>query len=364
MLSSGMSPLHAPPSAFPAPAAASGSGGPSRDDPLADVLNLVRLSGALIFLVDASTPWCVDIPHTDAYRSVLTAPGQHVLSYHVVLEGSGIASVPGEAPVPFEAGDILVFPQGDGYRMESAPGTPPEFGPDEVIGFFRGLAAGEVPSIVPEGGGGEPKALFLCGFLACDARPFNPVLAKLKRRLVIRLPKDGNDSLTKLIEVAQAEIRSDQPGGRSIRLHLCELIFIETLRRYVLSLGASPEAGGPGDPDLAATGWLAALSDPVAGPAIAAIHAAPAEDWTLERLARRINTSRTVLAGRFTLTVGQSPMQYVTAWRLQLAAHRLRETRASIANIAWGVGYRSEAAFSRAFKKRTGVSPGAWRKGG
>lgn len=349
-----MSALHAPPSASSAPATGAETVSVARsgsaEDPLADALNLIRLSGALMFLVDASDPWCVDIPHTDAYRAILTDPGQHVLSYHVVLEGSGLASIPGEAPVRFDRGDILVFPQGDAYRMESAAGTPPEFSPGEVVDFFRNLASGRLPNIVPEGGGGEPRALFLCGFLACDAKPFNPVLAKLEHRLLIRSDSGTDDSLRKLIEIARTEIRSDQPGSRSVRLHLCELIFIETLRRHVLSQAPACE------------GWLAALSDPVAGAAIAAIHADPAADWTLKSLARHVNTSRTVLAERFAGKMGQGPMQYVTSWRLQLAARRLRDSRSSIADVAWSVGYRSEAAFSRAFKKMAGTSPGAWRR--
>ncbi len=354
MLNSDMSRLHAPPSASSAPASARETAPPAgsgpAQDPLADVLNLVRLTGALMFLVDASDPWCVDIPHTNAYRAILADPGQHVLSYHVVLEGSGLASIPGEAPIRFNRGDVLVFPQGDGYRMESAAGTPPEFSADEVVDFFENLSAGRLPSIVPEGGGGDPRALFLCGFLACDARPFNPLLARLERRLLVSPSERTDDSLQRLIDIARAEIQSDQPGSRSVRLHLCELIFIETLRRHVLSQAPASE------------GWLGALTDPVAGAAITAIHADPASDWTLERLARQINTSRTVLTERFAGKMGQGPMQYVTSWRLQLAARQLRDSRSSIAEIAWSVGYRSEAAFSRAFKKMAGMSPGAWRR--
>jgi len=337
-----MSRNHAPASSSPAPASAA--------DPLADALSLVRLSGALLFLVDASDPWCVDIPHTDSYRAILTSPRQHVISYHVVLEGTGLASVPGEAPVRFGPGDVIVFPQGDAYRMESAPGTPPEFSPDEVVGFFKTLASGDLPHIVPEGGGGDPRALFMCGFLACDSKPFNPVLAKLKRMLVVKLPENGNDSLRKLIEVARAEFQSPKAGGRSVRLHLCELIFIETLRRHAVAHSDLSE------------GWLAALADPVVGPAIAAIHADPAADWSLDRLARQVLSSRSVLAGRFREKTGQGPMQYLTSWRMQVAARGLRESRSSIAEIAWTVGYRSEAAFSRAFKKVTGQPPGAWRR--
>jgi AraC-like DNA-binding protein len=313
------------------------------------VLNLVRLSGALMFLVDASDPWCVDIPHTDRYRSILAAPSQHLISYHVVLKGNGIATVPDEAPVTFGPGDIIVFPQGDGYRMESTAGTPPEFSAEETVAFFENLAAGRLPAIVPEGGGGDPRAMFLCGFLACDAKPFNPVLTKLPRLMVVNLPETGGDSLKKLIEVAHSEFQTNAAGSGSIRLHLCELIFIETLRRHVLATRDETD------------GWLAALSDPVAGPAISAIHADPAADWSLERLARQVSTSRSVLAERFAKKLGQGPMQYLTAWRMQLAARKLRDSRAGIANIAWSVGYRSEAAFSRAFKKATGRPPGAWR---
>jgi AraC-like DNA-binding protein len=321
------------------------------DDLLSEVLAQVRLTGALLFMVEAGDPWCVAMPAVERYRAILARRGQQVISYHVVLEGAGYATVGGSERLRFAAGDILVFPGGNAYRMESAPGTPPEFGPAEMLDFLRMLAAHELPFVVTEGGGGVPPARFLCGFLSCDLAPFHPVLAHLPPVIVQRRPEAAGDTLNLLIEIAVAEFGAEagaRPGGAGIRLDLSRLILIETLRRHLVEGGAA----GPG--------WLGALADPVVGAAIRAIHANPAADWSLALLARQAAASRTVLAERFTRRVGLAPMQYLTAWRVQLAGRRLAEGL-PVAEVAESVGYRSEAAFGRAFKRVTGLPPARWR---
>jgi AraC-like DNA-binding protein len=321
------------------------------DDLLSEVLAQVRLTGALLFMVEAGDPWCVAMPGVERYRAILARPGQQVISYHVVLEGAGHATVGGSERLRFTAGDILIFPGGDAYRMESAPGTTPEFDPAEMLDFLRMLAARELPFVVSEGGGGAPPARFLCGFLSCDAAPFNPVLAHLPAVIVQRRPEAAGDTLNRLIEIATAEFGAGagaQPGAAAVRLDLSRLILIETLRRHLVVSGAA----GPG--------WLGALADPVVGAALRAIHADPVADWSVARLARRAAASRTVLAARFTRRVGLAPMQYVAAWRVQLAGRRLAEG-VPVAEVADSVGYRSEAAFARAFKRVTGLPPGRWR---
>lgn len=323
---------------------------PPGADPLSDVLRNVKLTGALFFVVDASTPWCVDVPHTDHYRPVLLRRARHLISYHVVVEGRGYASVPGREPVAFETGDILVFPHGDAYRMESASGVSPEFDREEMVGFFREMAAGRLPFVVREGGGGDPPARFICGFLGCDARPFNPLLSHLPRLLLVKRPADRTDLLGGLIDLTIAEARHSRSGGACVRLGLSELLFVEAIRRHLEAL--------PGE----RTGWLAGLRDPVVGRALGLLHGRPHDSWSLEALAGEAGISRSVLAERFTTLVGQSPMQYLTHWRMQLAARLLADTDAKIGAIAFDVGYRSEAAFSRAFKRVVGVSPAAWRR--
>lgn len=319
-------------------------------DPLSEVLRTVKLTGALFFLVKATSPWGVDVPEACAFSSIILPGAQHVVSYHIVLQGSGYASIPGAAPLRFTAGDILVFPHGDSYAMLSRPGQSAELTRETALDFFRAMAAGELPFVVHEGGGGPERAQFVCGFLGCDLRPFNPLLGMLPRLLHIVRPADGvSDLLDRLVDLTLAEARAHNPGSESIRLGLSELIFIEVVRRYIVTRDA-------GD-----INWLAGLRDPVVGRALALLHERPAEDWTLEALAKRVAVSRSVLAERFTQLVGHPPMHYLAHWRVQLAARQLSDGSRKIAAIGHDVGYESEAAFSRMFKRIAGVSPAVWR---
>lgn len=320
-------------------------------DPLSDVLRTVKLKGALFFLVDATSPWCVDVPPARDFADIILPSARHVVSYHVVVEGRGLAGVPGTEPVAFGAGDIIVFPHADPYLMSSAPGVPPELDREQTLQFFRDLAAGRLPFVIPEGGGESPKAKFICGFLGCDLSPFNPLFATLPRVLHIRRPNTGHaDLLDRLIDLAIAEVRAPRAGGESIRLGLSELMFVELLRRHLETLAAEEP------------GWLAGLRDPKVGRALALLHAEPARDWTLGALARAAGVSRSVLAERFARWVGETPMRYLTLWRMQLAARLLADGATKVANVGEQVGFRSEAAFSRTFKKVTGLSPAEWRR--
>jgi len=318
-------------------------------DPLSDVLQTVKLTGSLFFLVDASSPWGVEVPAATVFSSLILPRAQHVVSYHIVLEGSGWAEIPGVASTCFEAGDILVFPHGDPYAMRSAHDQPREFDADATVAFFREMAAGRLPFVVHEGGGGPARARFVCGFLGCDIRPFNPVLATLPRLWRVRRSDAGQgDLLGRLIDMTLAEARAPRPGGESIRLRLSELIFVEVVRRHLESLPARE------------TGWLSGLRDPAIGKVLTMLHEQPGYAWTLGDLARQAGISRAALAARFTHLVGHAPMQYLTLWRMQVAARRLADG-AKVAAVGHEVGYESEAAFSRAFKKLVGVSPAAWR---
>jgi AraC-like DNA-binding protein len=211
------------------------------------------------------------------------------------------------------------------------------------------MAAGQLPFVVTEGGGGPERIGVVCGFLGCDATPFNPVLATLPELVLVPLPKTGADRLNTLIELAVAEASDRRAGGRSVLLRIGELMFVEVVRRYLSS--ASSDEGG----------WLAGLRDPVVGRALSLLHETPARSWTLDDLAREAGASRSVLTERFTHLVGQPPMHYLAAWRIQLASRLLGEGAGKISTIAGDVGYESEAAFSRAFKRLTGVAPATWR---
>jgi AraC-like DNA-binding protein len=322
-------------------------------DPLSDVLRRVKLSGALFFLVDASSPWGVRVPAAHAFAPIILPRARHVVSYHVVTHGAGWASVPGSAPLRFAAGDVIVFPHGDPYAMLSAPDGPSELEPDGALDFFRAMAAGELPFVVPEGGGGAERARFMCGFLGCDTRPFNPLLATLPRLMHVPRPAGAaHDLLDRLVGLTAEEARAHRPGGEAIRLLLSELMFVEVVRRYLEALPANQ------------TGWLAGLRDPGIGRVLALLHARPAHAWTLEQLAAQSGLSRSVLAERFMRLLGQPPMQYLARWRVQVAARLLADGAAKVAAVGREVGYASEAAFSRSFKKIAGVSPAAWRARG
>ena len=199
-----------------------------------------------------------------------------------------------------------------------------------------------------------PRARVVCGFLGCDIRPFNPVLEALPRMLHLRRRKGARsgDRLSQLIDFALAESRERQSGTRCVLLRLSELLFVEVVRRYLDSIASGQ------------TGWLAGLRDPIAGHALALLHSRPEDPWSLERLAREIGVSRSLLAERFSELMGQPPMRYLTRWRIQLACRKLSDENAKVSTVAFDVGYHSEAAFSRAFKALVGVSPAGWRRNG
>jgi AraC-like DNA-binding protein len=332
-----------------APGAAS-SGQPAGKDPLSEVLRTVKLTGALFFLVDASSPWGVEVPHAGVFGPIIMPRAQHVVSYHIVLQGSGYASLPDTPPTRFAAGDIIVFPHGDPYRMVSRPGGPAEFDQGASLEFLREMAAGRLPFVVEEGGGGPERARFVCGFLGCDVRPFNPLLETLPRLLHLKGPVgDRSDLLDRLIELTLLEAQTSRAGGECIRLRLSELIFVEVARRHLATLGAGQ------------TGWLSGLRDPAVGHALSLLHQRPAYAWTLKELARQTGVSRSVLADRFMQLVGHPPMHYLTRWRMQLAARLLADGASKVAAVSQEVGYASEAAFSRTFKRIAGSSPAAWR---
>jgi AraC-like DNA-binding protein len=319
-------------------------------DPLSDVLRAVKLTGALFFVVDASFPWGVEVPRADSFSSIILPRAQHVVSYHIILKGAGWVNIPDVMSTWFEAGDVLVFAHGDPYSMLSSPDQPPEFDAKATMDYFREMAAGKLPFVSTEGGGGEPRSEFVCGFLGCDMQPFNPVLSSLPRLLRIRRPGTESDNLlSQLIGLTLAEARRPRLGGESIRLRLGELIFVEVMRQHLESLPAHE------------TGWLSGLRDPFVGKVLVMLHENPAYPWTLHELACRACMSRAALAARFAHLVGHPPMQYLTLWRMQIAARLLADGSTKVAVVGHEIGYESEAAFSRAFKKTVGKSPAAWR---
>lgn len=324
----------------------------ARIDVLSDVLRTVRLTGAVFFPMEASSPWVDEVPAASAFASTVLPAAQHVISYHIVTDGACWVSLAGTPPVRVEAGDILVIPHGDPYAMGSAPDLRSDASEEAVLMFFRAMASGAASPLVVEGGGGPERADIVCGFLGCDVRPFNPVLEALPRLVHLKPAASGStpDRLRPLIDFALAESRQRRSGAQCVLLRLSEVLFVELVRRYLDALPAS-EAG-----------WLAGLRDPVVGHALALLHERPARPWMLDQLAKEVGASRSALADRFTALVGQPPMRYLTHWRMQLAARMLSDGAAKVSAVALEVGYESEAAFSRTFKKIVGTSPAHWRR--
>ena len=320
-------------------------------DPLSDVLRAVRLTAAVFFRVEATSPWVIEIPDGAVLARGFAPRAQHVISYHVVTNGTCWGGLLDGTPLSLGPGDVLVLPHGDPYVMSIGKGVRGGPNRDEVLSFLKAMSLGQLPFIAAEHGGGGEQLQLVCGFLGCDARPFNPLLSTLPRVLCVRRTASTiGDPLEKLVEFTIAESREPRPGGECVRLRLGELMFVEVVRRHLVTL--PPEQRG----------WLAGLRDPMVGRALALLHERPAHPWTLQQLARASGTSRSVLAERFAHFVEDSPMQYLTRWRMQLAASRLAEGASKVSAVALEVGYDSEAAFRRAFKKATGVPPAAWRQ--
>jgi AraC-like DNA-binding protein len=315
-------------------------------DVLSDVLRSVRLTGAVYFDFELSSPWVAEAPPSREIAPIVMPGAQRVIEYHLVARGSCWAHAVGDAPIRLDEGDLIIFPQGDPHVLSSAPGM--RAAPVMSM-FVRRKAA--LPIVYEVGGGGPERARIVCCFLGCDERPFNPLLTALPR--TIHLSAAGNEAqsgwLATLLQIAVRESGSARAGRDNILARMSELMFVEAIRRYLETLPP------------AQTGWLAGLRDQIVGQALAALHGEPAAAWTVESLAHAVGASRSVLADRFTELVGQPPMQYLALWRMQLASRLLLEGE-GVAQVASEVGYESEAAFSRAFKKLVGDAPATWRR--
>jgi AraC-like DNA-binding protein len=317
-------------------------------DVLSEVLRAVRLTGAVFFKVDGWAPWVAEAPAAKWVAPHVMPGAEHVIEYHLVTSGECYGGLIGEPAVRLGAGDVIVFPQGDAHVMSSAPGMR---GALELAAYQR-PKDGALPIAMSLNTSGPNKAEVVCGFIGCDAKPFNPLLANLPRLIHIRRAEVGDGALLEhLARVAVVESGARRAGSETMLSRLSELLFIEVVRQYCARLPADTK------------GWLAGLRDDVIGRTLSVLHDRPAEPWSLEDLAKEVGLSRSVLAERFHAYVGTPPMQYLARWRMQLAASLLSGTNATLSEVAERVGYGSEAALSRAFKRLVGVAPSAWREG-
>ncbi len=327
-----------------------------KHDPLSDVLSSVRLRGAVYYYVNLRDEWAAETPGAPALAHALMPGAEHVIAYHLFVKGSGWAATDGLPPKRLDAGDIVMFPRGDPHVLSSAPGLYPARDDSDwqlvtrddpkpiVVAYVDGVLqpVAELPA-------GEANTIVICGFIGCDLRPFNPLIAALPRLLHLSA-RDVGTWVAPMLDQAVAESRQRRPGSAVALERVSEMVFVDAARRY---LDAMPEG---------ASGWLAALRDRHVGRAIGLLHERPAEPWTIDELGRQVGLSRSALHERFAELVGQPPMQYLTNWRMQRGARLLRESNATVSTIAQEVGYDSEAAFARAFKRLVGLPPATWRR--
>ena len=325
-------------------------------DPLSDVLRSVRLRGAIFYYVSFGDDWAAETPASPELANALMPGAEHVLAYHLVVKGGGWAATDGEAAVRVGSGDIVMFPRGDRHVISSAPGMQAPSDDSDwrvttrddpkpiAVAYHRGVLRPGSPTPAE-----KASTVIVCGFVGCDLRPFNPLIAALPR--LLHLKSGGVGAwVAPMLDQAVSESRQGRSGSAAVLDRLSEMVFVDAARRHLESL---PEGG---------SGWLSALRDRHVGKAIGLMHERPAEPWTVEELGRQVGLSRSALHERFAQLVGQPPMQYLANWRMQRGARLLREGNATVATIAQEVGYDSEAAFARAFKRSVGQPPAAWRR--
>jgi len=303
-------------------------------DPVGEALHVLRLSGSFYSRCRFAAPWALALP---------PFPGS--LMFHIVTAGDCWLEVEGAEPRRLRPGDLALVPHGEGHRLASAPGLP---GP----GLFD-LPAERVSEryeILRQDGGGEPAEL-LCGTVRFDHPAARQLVAVLPRLIAVDAASSPRSEwIGSTVRFLAAEASDLRPGGETVITRLADVLVIQAIRSWI-------------DEDPAArTGWLGALRDPQVGRALALIHRDPAHPWTVARLADEVAMSRSAFAARFAELVGEPPMRYLTRWRMDVALTWLQEDSTALAELADRLGYRSEAAFSRAFKRFVGRPPGAVRR--
>jgi AraC-like DNA-binding protein len=320
-------------------------------DALSEVLGAVRLTGAVFFDMELHAQWSYLAASTRKLAEVLMPDADHVIPYHLVTEGTCYVRLLDDGPVELRAGDLILFPAGDRHVLATASEAALRLEPIDMTddSLDKLLKRGRVAS-VRSGRAGKATRI-VCGFLACDKRLAEPLLRSLPRLLRVSMGDSGTAAWVRnSIRYSVAESVSSRPGSAIVLARLSEVLFAEAIRHYMDQL---PPGG---------SGWLAGLRDRYVGRALSLLHEQPAHPWTVDELARKAGLSRSALGKRFNALIGAPPMQYLTRWRTSLAASRLRQSDVAIIHVATEVGYESEAAFNRAFKREFGLPPAAWRK--
>ena len=314
-------------------------------DAFSQILSGVKLNGAVYFTAEFSAPWGLTTPPPDALAARLALGAEHLILYHLVIEGSAVVELVDGPSLTLEPGDVVVFPKGDPHHISSGKGAPHPF---PNYGISAKVESRDLRPL--QAGGGGEISRFVCGYMTCDPYITRPILHGLPPVFKVNLRSDRSghwleNSILHLVE----EAASGRIGSEAMLAKLSEALFVDTLRRYVDSL---PEQQ---------TGWLAGTRDPIVGKSLSLMHSRITHPWTIADLADHVGVSRSTLVERFTRYLSEPPMTYLTRWRLQLAARSLEKTSRGVAEIASDVGYESEAAFNRAFKREFGHPPGRYR---
>ena len=316
-------------------------------DALSDVLRVAHLTGGVFLNAEFFAPWCVAARVSPEHCTPALGPASHLILYHYVVDGDVHIRVAGEdgEGLVVRAGEMVLLPRNDLHLIGSDLSQPPVAGSDIIHppkngGLFS----------IHHGGTGE-RTRMVCGFLGCASAEGNPVLSTLPPLLKFNVEQGGaGEWIRSTFHYAAGEVSAGRPGSETVLAKLSELLFVEAVRRYAEAL---PEGQ---------TGWLAGLRDPHVARALALLHRDITRRWTVDDLGREVGLSRSALADRFIQLIGMPPMHYLAKWRMQVATQKLRHTSASLSQVAENVGYDSEAAFSRAFKKAFGTAPATWRR--
>jgi AraC-like DNA-binding protein len=303
-------------------------------DPVADVLHDLRMNGVFYCRSEFTAPWGLEVP-----------PFAGCMMFHVVTEGAGWLEVEGEPPRALVPGMLALVPRGGGHRLTSAPGGPVI----DLIDAERELVSARY-EVLRHGGGGAPTSM-LCGLVRVDHPAAGDLLRSLPAVILAAVDQSPqHEWLHSTLRLVAAEARAFRAGSDAVITRLADLLVVHAIRSWIVAHPAAP------------TGWIAALRDRHIGQALSLIHRHPGRRWTVARLAEAVGMSRSAFAARFTALVGTPALRYVTDWRMRAAHAWLSSEGATVADLAARLGYSTEAAFSRAFKRARGLSPGAVRR--
>jgi AraC-like DNA-binding protein len=314
-------------------------------DAFSEILSGVRLNGAVFFTAEFSAPWGFSTPAAKVMAARLAPGSAHLVLYHLLIEGDAVIGMEDGQSVTLAPGDIVIFPHGDPHYMSSGKGARPPF---PNYGIAAKYQARDLSPL--RAGGGGQVSRFVCGYMTCDPYLSRPILNGLPQvfKVNVRTDSSGHWLESSIMHLVEESV-SGRVGSDAMLTKLSEALFVDTLRRHVDAL---PEGQ---------RGWLAGARDPVVGRSLGLLHGRVAHPWTIADLADEVGISRSALVERFTRYLSEPPMTYLTRWRLQLAARSLQKTSRGVADIAADIGYESEAAFSRAFKREFGQPPGRYR---